>query len=74
MKNLQTYTEFINEQEDILNEDINLITTVMLLMPPTCPSPCVASCWIGLKPLSLNIFGGIPLPPIPKFGLVRYRK
>ena len=31
MKNLQTYTEFINEQEDILNEDINLITTVMLL-------------------------------------------
>ena len=31
MKHIQSYTEFINEQEQMLNEDINLITTVMLL-------------------------------------------
>lgn len=31
MKHIQSYTEFINEQEEMLNEDINLITTVMLL-------------------------------------------
>jgi len=31
MKHIHSYEEFLNEQEEILNEDINLITTVMLL-------------------------------------------
>ena len=33
MKNLQTFEEFVNEsvESEMLNEDINLVTTVMLL-------------------------------------------
>ena len=41
MKHIQSYTEFINEQEEILNEDINLITTVMLLGQATIVAAAV---------------------------------
>jgi hypothetical protein len=41
MKHIQSYTEFINEQEQMLNEDINLITTVMLLGQATIAAAAV---------------------------------
>ena len=43
MKNLQTFEEFINEsvEAEMLNEDINIITTVMLLGQATIAAAAV---------------------------------
>lgn len=43
MKNLKTYEEFVNEsiENEMLNEDINLITTVMLLGQATIAAAAV---------------------------------
>lgn len=43
MKNLQTFEEFVNEsaETEMLNEDINIITTVMLLGQATIAAAAV---------------------------------